>query len=324
MLNSLLNKITMKKLLTIPLLWLSLQVPAQLIKEISGSKLLTTSIRTGDTEVFIIDPVTGDAFNVTKAPDSEERYPIWMPDGKRVVFTSNRDDVKTFNLYIANADGTSVKRLTNETGGAVYYFPSVQADGQKIWFSMAKDDKAIIGYVSTDGKEYKEVADGRDGAISPNGKHVAFTKKLSKGFPVSMMDADGKNQKQITTHEDEIGAVAPTWSTDGKKLLYADQVDEFLEVFSCDADGNNQKQLTNLKKISSSAAWSPDGRFITFRVTDFAYWRDSKTQSKTYQEKLGDKRPVYIMKADGSDVQLLETLHYHCAMDGSRAAWKPK
>ncbi len=315
---------SMKKLLTMLLLSLSLQVPAQLVKEISGAKLLTTSIRTGDTEIFIIDPVTGDAFNVTKAPHSEERYPIWMPDGKRVVFTSNRDDEKTFNLYIANTDGTSVKKLTNETGGAVYYFPSVQADGKRIWFSMAKDEKAIIGYVSPDSKEYKEVADGRDGAISPNGKQVAFTKKLTKGFPVFMMDADGKNQKQITEHEDEIGAVAPMWSNDGKKLLYADQVGEFLEVFSCDADGKKQKQLTNLKKISSSAAWSPDGRFITLRVTDFAYWLDSKTQNKTYQEKLGDKRPVYIMRSDGSEVQLLETLHYHCAMDGSRAAWKPK
>jgi TolB protein len=147
----------MKKIfLAMLLLSLSPQMSAQLIKEISGADLLTTSIRTGDTEIFIIDPVTGDAFNVTKAPDSDECYPIWMPDGKRVVFTSNPDEAMTFNLYIANAVGTSVKRLTNETAGAVYYFRSVQADGQKIWLSMAKDDKAIIGYVSPDGKEYNE------------------------------------------------------------------------------------------------------------------------------------------------------------------------
>jgi TolB protein len=33
---------------------------------------------------------------------------------------------------------------------------------------------------------------------------------------------------------------------------------------------------------------------------------------------------VYMMRADGSEVQLVETLHYHCAMDGSRAVWRPK
>jgi TolB protein len=297
---------------------------AQLIKEVKGSRLLTTSIRTGDTEVFVVNPVTGDAINVTKAPGSEERYPLWMPNGKQIVFTSNREDGKTYNLYIGTADGKSVRKLTNESNGAAYYFPSVQSDGKRIWFSMAKEEKAVIGYVSPDGKEYKEVADGRDGAISPDGKKIAFTKRTGKGFPVFVMDADGKNVKQITEHEDEIGAVAPTWSPDGKRILYADQAGDFLEIFSCDADGKNQKQLTDLKKISSSAAWSPDGRFITFRVTDFAYWRDAQTRTQAYEEKSADKRPVYIMRADGSDVQLVETLRYQCAIDGSRAAWKPK
>ena len=309
---------------TLFLLLIFCQSQAQIIQEISGSKLLTTSIRTGDTEVFVIDPVTADAFNVTKAPKSEERYPVWMPDGNRVVFTSNREDGKTFNLYIANADGSGLLKLTKETDAAVYYFPSVQADGKRIWFSMAKGDRAVIGYVSPDGKDYREVADGRDGAISPNGKTIAFTKMVAKGFSVFTMNADGTNVKQITQHEDEIGAVAPAWSPDGKKILYADQVGESLEVFVCDVDGKNQKQLTTLNKISSSAAWSPDGKFITFRVTDFAYWRNTQSREKAYEDKTADKRPVYIMKADGSDVQLLETLHYHCAIDGSRAAWKPK
>ncbi|MBC7892557.1 MAG: hypothetical protein H7Y12_10115, partial [Sphingobacteriaceae bacterium] len=39
-----------------------------------GHKLLITSVRTGNTDVFWIDPATGDAFNVTKTPKSEERY----------------------------------------------------------------------------------------------------------------------------------------------------------------------------------------------------------------------------------------------------------
>ena len=38
--------------------------------DIGRAALVTTSIRTNDTEVFIIDPATGDAFNLTKAPAS--------------------------------------------------------------------------------------------------------------------------------------------------------------------------------------------------------------------------------------------------------------
>lgn len=301
-----------------------LGVSSSLVPELTGHKLLMTSIRTGDTEVFVIDPVTGDAFNVTKAPKSEERYPLWLPDGKRVVFTSNREDGKTFNLYLANADGSGLRKLTKETDGAVYYFPSVQADGRRIWFSLAKGDRAVIGYVTPDGREYREVAEGRDGAISPDGRTIAFTQRIGKGFPVFAMDANGKNVRQLTQHEDEIGAVAPTWSPDGKSILYADQVGEALEVFVCDADGKNQRQLSKLGKISSSAAWSPDGKFITFRVTDVAYWRNDQAREKTYEDKQADKRPVWVMRADGSDAQLLEVLHYHCAIDGSRAAFRPR
>jgi TolB protein len=58
-------------------------------------------------------------------------------------------------------------------------------------------------------------------------------------------------------------------------------------------------------------------------VTDEAYWRDAQKREKTYQEKAADKRPVWIIKADGTEPQLLEVLHYQCAMNGSCAEWKP-
>ena len=49
--------------------------------DLHGHKLLVTSVRTGDTEVFVADPTTGDMFNVTRSPKSEDRYPCWSPDG---------------------------------------------------------------------------------------------------------------------------------------------------------------------------------------------------------------------------------------------------
>ena len=38
--------------------------------DLAGHKLLVTSVRTGDTEVFIVDPTTGDMFNVSRSPKS--------------------------------------------------------------------------------------------------------------------------------------------------------------------------------------------------------------------------------------------------------------
>ena len=298
-----------------------------------NTRLLTTSIRTGDTDVFWINPATSDAFNITKAPASEERYPVWSPDGKQVVFTSNRAGQKPtndpfagpFNLYIANADGTNIRQLTKQAAPAVYYFPSWTADGKQIWFSLADDSKkkSVIGYVTPDGRGYKEVAEGRDGAISPDGKTIAFTKQVGKGYCLFAMDADGRNERQLSQHEDEIGAVAPAWSFSGKQIVYSDQVGDALELFVHDVVTKQNRQLTSLGKISSSAAWSPDGKFITFRVTEDAYWRNIAARDKAYQDKRPDKRPVWMVGADGSNPHVIEVLRYHCAIDGSRAAWWP-
>jgi TolB protein len=37
--------------------------------------------------------------------------PSWSPDGKRIVFTSNRDG--NYEIYMMNADGTGLRRITN-------------------------------------------------------------------------------------------------------------------------------------------------------------------------------------------------------------------
>src|SRR5262245_65748313 len=90
--------------------------------DLAGHKLLLTSVRTGDTEVFVVDPETGDAQNISRSPKSEDRYPCWSPDGKRVCFMSDRES--TTNLWVANADGSKVHRL-NRTP-AVWHMPSCQ------------------------------------------------------------------------------------------------------------------------------------------------------------------------------------------------------
>jgi hypothetical protein len=57
------------KLLILAFALLSLPAVAA---DLSGHKLLITSIRTGDTEVVIADPTTGDMFNVSRSPRSED------------------------------------------------------------------------------------------------------------------------------------------------------------------------------------------------------------------------------------------------------------
>lgn len=293
---------------------------SELVAAAGKRTLLVTSVRTGDTEVFAVDPDTGDAKNLSLSPRSEDRYPCWSPDGERVAFTSDRDGA--YNLYTMDADGGRVRRLVDSR--AVCYMPSWArtSDGERIVFGM-HGDRAEMASIRPDGADLRMLGEGHDPTISPDGKHICYTGDVAGGVSVFVMDADGHNKKRIVEETSGVGATFPNWSPDGKHIVYSFPVGDALELFVVDANGGSPRRLTHLNQVATPASWSPDGAWISFRLTDERYWSDPKRMKQIYAEKPADKRPVWVVKPDGSDAHVIECLRFQCAIDGSRAAWKP-
>lgn len=88
--------------------------------------------------------------NVSRSPESEDRYPCWSPDGRRVCFVSDRES--TTNLWVCDADGSKVPRL-NRTP-AVCYMPSWQGtpDGERIVFGKHGAVPRMVGIIQTFGQ----------------------------------------------------------------------------------------------------------------------------------------------------------------------------
>jgi TolB protein len=291
--------------------------------ELAGHELLVASFRTGDTEIFIVDPDTGDARNLTRSPRSKERYPSWSPDGKRVAFNSDRDG--THNLYVIDADGKNLRQLTYEKPGVEAGMQSWTGDGKWIYFGLFGKGPPRMCRVAPNGSGFEVVGTGGiDPAVSPDGKTIAYARVLDDGHHLFAADADGKNERQLTAKGNPFGGVHATWTPDGKSVLYADRVGEALEIFRIDPDGKNVKQLTKLGKAATTPAVSPDGKWVSFRLCDEIYWRDGKTSERAYRERRADKRPVWVMGIDGSGPHVLDPCHYQTTIDGSRAPWRPK
>ena len=288
--------------------------------DLSGHKLLVTSVRTGDTEVFIADPTTGDMFNVSRSPKSEDRYPCWSPDGKQICFMSDRES--TTNLWIAKANGSKVRRL-NRTP-AVCYMPSWQKTprGERIVFGK-HGDKPEMASIKPDGTGEEILGEGHDPTLSPDGKLITYTGHEGGGVTVFVMNHDGSNKRQVVKEISKVGATFPNWSPDSKQLVYSFPVGDALELFIIDVDGSNNRQLTRTERICTPSAWSPDGKWISFRLTDERYWSNKERMLKIYSEKPTEKRPVWVLRPDGSDARVIECLRFQCAIDGSRASWKP-
>ncbi|MBX9622773.1 MAG: hypothetical protein K2X82_03070 [Gemmataceae bacterium] len=285
--------------------------------DLAGHKLLVTTVRTGDTEIAVVDPTTGDVTNLSRSPKSEDRYPCWSPDGKWVAFTSDRDG-EPFQLYVMDADGRNVRRIVNAK--ATCYMPSWAGDRIVFGLHGAKPEMASV---KPDGSDLKVLGEGHDPCLSPDGTRIVYTGHVPGGVTVFTMNADGSDKTAIVPEPNPIGAVFPSWSPDGKRVVFSKNVGKGLELFTVNADGSDLTQLTKLGRVATPAAWSPDGKWISFRLTDERYWSNPQRVKEVYAQKPGDKRPVWVVRPDGTDAHVVECLKYQCAMDGSRAAWKP-
>jgi TolB protein len=288
-------------------------------EELPSAWLVVASFRTGDTELFAVDPRSGDAINLSRSPRSSERYPSVSPDSRYLAFNSDRDG--TFNLYVMEIANRKVQQLTFEKAPVVAGMASWTGDGQWLYFGLFGGGPPRMCRIRRDGTQFQVVGQGIDPAISPDGKQIAFAREMPGGHCLFLMEADGSNLRQLTKKPNPWAGMHPIWTPDGHHILYADRAGNGLELFAYDVQKEQVRQLTNLGKVATSPSVSADGQWISFRVCDDPFWTDPKIMSLTYKEKRADKRPVWVMRRDGSQARLLEPLHYQITIDGSRAPW---
>lgn len=84
-----------------------------------GSRLLFTCER----DLCVVDPTGNDLISLTRGSGlSYARSSDWSPDGMRIVFVGALENDAAFALYVMNADGTNLTRLTepDPQGGCCY------------------------------------------------------------------------------------------------------------------------------------------------------------------------------------------------------------
>ena len=227
------------------------------------TKIAFASVREGNFEIYVMDGDGSNQRRVTVNPASDE-YPAWSPDGKKIAFVSNRNNVNKDHkqIWVIDADGKNPIRLTD---GLVDSYPDWSPDGTKIVYDAHLHPEehhvapAGITVMDADGNNKRLLTgEGAHPSWSPDGKRIAFISGRNRKFSqIYVMDADGQNQTQLT--HDPVNKRLPSWSHDGRRIAYVgDNV-----IWVVDSDGENPRQLT-WHVTEEHPTWSPDSGSIAF------------------------------------------------------------
>ena len=219
--------------------------------------------------------------------------------GSKIAFVSNQDGNP--EIYIMDADGSNVTRLTNNPGSDGS--PTWSPDGMRIAFASSRDDNTDIYIMNADGSNVTRLttdpANDRGPSWSPDGSMIAFDSNRSGSSQVWRTNVDagswGYNLTQLTA-DNPLGRVNNflAWSPDGLWIAFeADRDRDDPEIYLANAvDGTNQQRLTFTRALDEVPSWTPDGKQIVYS-TD----RDGEPQNGNYE--------IYIMNVDGSDKRRL-------------------
>ena len=164
---------------------------------------------------------------------NDDYSPAWSRDGRRIAFTRNVSGNE--DIFVMNADGTGVQRLT--THQARDGFPTWSPDGQTIAFTSERDGRAEVYTMNPSGGAQTRVTlgGGRHPVWSPDGTKLAFAVPVCRGygcFP-SIFTKTGAETPVVVSQR---VADRPSWSPDGRRMAVDMFICDFY-FYECDRDG---------------------------------------------------------------------------------------
>jgi Tol biopolymer transport system component len=200
-------------------------------------------------------------------------YPVWSPDGQKIVFASDRDG--PLNLYVMNQDGSNTVRLTTTAAPNQDRFAAWSPDGTKILFESNRTGSSEIYVMNADGSNVIRLTDNTTGDnaphFSPDGTRIVFVSNrdapdLQPPFgkwEVYVMNADGSSQTRLTT--DAALAELPSFLSNTRILFDSDRLG-VNNIYAVNVDGTSEAQITNNPFTTLLAVASPDQTRIMVTV----------------------------------------------------------
>jgi TolB protein len=229
---------------------------------------------TARARLYTINLANGAIAALGTGGDWNDEQPRWSPDGRRVAFKSNRGG--SYNLYVMDADGSNVVRLTDHPGND--HDPSWLPDGESMVFSSDRDRGTgrndLYRLWFSDGR-VDRLTTYFDGyaimpAISPDGNWVAF---VAQTFPSAYgfdYQVHVLELASLMTWPFDMTAPGcwPNWSPDGSTIAHVWMGVEPTSIQTVTSFGESPQRLSGENgRWHYYPDWSPDGQLLAVSVS---------------------------------------------------------
>jgi TolB protein len=199
--------------------------------------------------------------------------PAWMPDGRTVLFVSDRDgprDVYAIRLDAALRPRGNPVRVTT---GLNPHSVTLSADGRALAFAQLTFRTNIME-IPIPSSGSSSIGDARpltsgnqiveNHGASLDGRWLAYDSNLEGNQDIYLVSTNGGEARRITT--DPGDDFHPDPSPDGSEVVFYSTRFGLRDLFLISADGTGEIRLTDDPRDERHPAFSPDGLAIAFEA----------------------------------------------------------
>jgi dipeptidyl aminopeptidase/acylaminoacyl peptidase len=262
-----------------------------------------------NSDIWIIPSNGGESRQLTNSP-RHDRHPRWSPDGKSILFESNRGG--SFQLYTVSAEGGEAKQITSistEANSGIW-----SPDGKSIAFvSAVFPEFSDKQYQESDALNKKKQDDRDNSKV----KARVFTQLLYRHWDswvddkrqhIFVIPAAGGDPRDVTPGENDAVPTSSTFSAgddfdfspDGKELAFTTPPFPTREqawstnhdIFTVNLASGERKQITTSLAADGFPRYSPDGKYIAYRAQSKPGFEADRWQLMLYDRKSGTTKSI--------------------------------